>query len=74
MLWASDPAGEGTGSPGTMWIGWGWVISQASRIWQLGICTASLLELHVQGRAWAVSQKGVLASPRGFKATDPPHS
>lgn len=43
---------------------------RASRTWQLGIRTASPLELHVQCRAWTVSQKGALASPWGSKATD----
>lgn len=47
VLWAPDPAGEGTGCSDTIWVGWGSVIPQASRIWQLGICTASPLELHV---------------------------
>lgn len=39
---------------------------RASRLWQLGVCTASLSELHIQGRVWPVSQKGVLLGSWGL--------
>lgn len=66
VLWTRDPAEEGTGCPDTILVRVG-LFLRPPGFRQLGICTASLLKLHVQGRAWTMFQKSTLASPWGSR-------